>query len=104
MKTVLGDLALQYGCETQLCTDKELAYRQWGDNSILSKLPSKYFDEPSAELLSWDTNGIFKGVPTEFVLQTGKPLNYSQTKAALSSDGQGILGLLSLLRRIRSND
>jgi hypothetical protein len=104
MKTVLGDLSKAYGCETEFCTDKELAYRQWGDNSILGKLPSQYFDTEDAKLIDWDTKGIFKGVPTEYNLQTGKKLNYTQTKSMLSTDGEGILGLLSLLRRLRNND
>lgn len=102
MKQVLTDLSAHYQCETELCTDKELAYRQWGDNSILSNLPVKYFDVPSVKLLEWDTDNVFKGVPTEYFLQTGKPKNYSEVKKLLSGDGEGLLGLLSLLRRLRN--
>lgn len=102
MSTILGDLSVFYKCETQYCTDKELAYRQWGDNSILAKLPQKYFDEDSATLLQWDTNNVFKGVPSEYVLQTGASLSYGEVKTLLSSDDDGVMGLLSLLRRIRT--
>jgi hypothetical protein len=74
MSAILTTLSAFYKCESALCSDKELAYRQWGSNDIMSRLPKDYFDVDSAEVLDWDTKDIFNRVPSEYALQTGRRL------------------------------
>lgn len=70
----------------------------------MSNLPPQYFNVTSATLLSWDAKNIFNGVPTEYALYNGRKIEYERVKSILSYDNDGILGLFSLLKKVKGDD